>query len=128
MSNSELSPQENLRFAIAKLKMEKQMQGEHTKFVFQELIGTVDNVAIIKNFVTHLAQNKDVQFELIKKGMKYGSKLLIDKFYPPEKENQSIISTEFLESTANAFIDSNAASMIVKISDWMNPQKKSTQL
>ncbi len=128
MSNSELSPQENLRFAIAKLKMEKQIHGEHTKFVFQELIGTVDNVAIIKNFVTHLAQNKDVQFELIKTGMKYGSKLLIDKFYPPEKENQSIISTDFLESTANAFIDSNAASMIVKISEWMNPQKKSTQL
>lgn len=124
MSNSELSPQENLRFAIARLKMEKQIQGDHTKFVFQDLIGSVDNVAMIKNFVTHLAQNKDVQFELIKTGMKYGSKLLIDKFYPAEKENHSIISTDFLESTANAFIDSNAASMIVKISDWMNPQKK----
>jgi hypothetical protein len=122
MSNSELSPQENLRFAIAKLKMEKQIQGDHTKYVFQELIGSVDNLGIIKSYITHLAQDKDVQFELIKKGMKYGSKVLINKFYPPDKENQHIISTDFLESTANAFIDSNAAAMIVKVSDWLHPK------
>jgi hypothetical protein len=126
MSNTDYSPQEELRFTIAKLKMEKQLQGEHSKFVFQELIGSVDNVAIIKNYITHVVKDKEVQFDLIKMGMKYGTKFLIHKLYTVEKEDQGIISTELLETTADAFIDKNAAAMVIKIADWMQPKEDST--
>ena len=119
MQNPNIVSHADLLAHIAQLKVEKRQQEAEIKQNFRDFTQGLNPVAIIKQSLGELAEDKTVQFNLTKMGLIAGTDFVIDQVLGRNRSVKGFLSSVLVEKFTGDLINNNASAVLAGISNLM---------
>ena len=126
MEKIKITNHTQLQLRIMHLRSEKISQEIELKHTIKEFIYSISPLAIVKDSLHSLVQDKEVRFDMAKVGLNLGANFLIEKVVGRSKSFKGFLSSILIEKISSSFINSNASSIISGISKIMHSNSKSS--
>lgn len=125
MENIKITNHTQLQLHIMHLKSKKLSQEIELKHSVKEFVYSISPIAIVKDSLHSLVQDKEVRMDLTKVGLNIGANFLIDKVVGRSRSIKGFLSSILIEKISTSFINSNASSIISGISKIIHSGSKS---
>jgi hypothetical protein len=124
MEDKLITSHTDLSLRIMHLKSEKFRQEEALKHDFQELLYTLNPVSVLKESLHDMAEEKEVQLDLVKVGLNMGANLIIDKVLGKNRSIKGFFSSLIVEKLAASFINKNSSKVLSGIAHVLHPREE----
>lgn len=118
----------DLQMNILQLKVIKQLQEEALKKEITALVDSLNLATILKDSIHKFATDRDVQFDIAKVGLNYGSDFVINKLIGRKVGLPVYLLTKLVQSASGAFIKKYASNMLSGLLNRFGPQSKQDTL
>lgn len=127
MEKNSISIHSELLFLIKEVKRSKDSQEIELIESFKELANSLRPVEVVKSSFHELVNDKEVQFDLVKGGMKLGANYIIESAFNKQSGIKGFLSSMFLEKISSTFIQANAGSIISGVTSVFFNKKEKTE-
>lgn len=126
METTEIVNHTELLMRITLLREEKCRQEEEIKDTFNNFVSTLDPVYLVKKSLHNLAEDKDVQYNLSKVVLNFGTSFIIDKILGKNRSIKGFLSAVLVERFSTSVINNNLPKIISVITNLLhkNSEKK----
>lgn len=117
MEKATVSIHADLMLKIQEIQESKEYQEQELKENFREFANELSPVSVVKSSIHELVNSKEVQFDLLKGGMKLGASYLIKRSFNNNLGIKGFLSSLLLEKLSSSFIEANSADLVVGVID-----------
>lgn len=126
MENIKITNHTQLQLHIMHLKSKKLSQETELKHSVKEFVYSISPIAIMKDSLHSLVQDKEVRMDMAKVGLNIGANFLIDKVVGRNRSINGFLGSLLIEKISTSFINSNSNSIVSGISKLFSAKVKSS--
>lgn len=110
----------DLELRILQVQETKDYQERELKESFKNFAHALSPVQVVKSTLHELVKDKEVQFDLIKGGMKVGVNFIIDNILNENNSFKGYVGSMLLKKASSTLISANAPQIIIGITDLIS--------
>lgn len=128
METTPISNYKDLKLTIIALRAKKEAQEAELKVTMKEFVKGFDHMAIIKSYLSEVAENKDLRSDLMKIGMHAGTnfviKLVVNRFVRTKMFMSQLFGHKFSNIFSNLSLPAIGAEIISMVSRRTQKQQE----
>lgn len=111
---------------IHALKVEKIACEEELKVTIKQFVTSLNPLAMMKESLHELANDKDVRLDASKVGLNIITSFILDRLLGRQRSVKGFLSSLLIEKLATIFIAKNGAPIVEELRKWIRPTEIST--
>lgn len=119
MDHPKNSRHAELLLRISQMREEKNRQEEELKVSLKEFANTLNPVSIVKESLHEIARDKDIQFDVVKVGLKMGVTLLMNMAFGRTRSLKGHIGIVVVEKISASLINNNVSEIVSGVRSFL---------